>query len=239
MKKTLKLVTGDIKRLVNYKILPISIATTLLWVVIIFFVKKDEALFIAPFLIFVDVSLMSLVFLGASFHFERQENTVKAMMVMPVSLVEIMMSKITSSIFLGLTSAFLTSIALFFIHGITYNYLLLFVFVIIAGAAHGAIGLLMAISTRDFTTMLGLMMLYTIVFSLPSILVDFEVISVKYEKILFISPAHSSSELINTVMTGNMDTANVLLASFYLIIGTFCIIKFLVYPRYKEYAVRG
>ncbi len=138
MNKTLKLVSGDIKRLVNYKILPISIATTLLWVVIIFFVKKEEALFIAPFLIFVDVTLMSLVFLGASFHFERQENTIKAMMVMPISLMEIMMSKIASSVFLGLTSAVLTSIALFFIHGITYNYFLLLVFVIIAGAAHGA-----------------------------------------------------------------------------------------------------
>ena len=160
-----RLVVGELKRLVRYNILPVSLVTAIIWVVLFLFLSENEAREIAPLLIFVDVAAMSILLLGASHHLEKQEGTVRTMMVMPISLGQILAAKTIASMVLAIESTVVTSVALFFIHRVTFNYVVLLMFVAIAGAAHAAIGFVFSLRSRDFTSMLGILIGY--MFLLP------------------------------------------------------------------------
>ncbi len=90
-----KLIAGELKRLMRYKILPVSLATVIIWIVLFLFISEREAREIAPLLIFVDVAAMSILLLGASHHLEKQEGTIRSMMVMPVSPGQILATNLT------------------------------------------------------------------------------------------------------------------------------------------------
>lgn len=239
MKNISKLFLGELRRLVTYKILPISLVTAVIWIVIFLFISSDEARSVAPLLIFVDVTLMSILLVGASHHLEKQEGTIKSMMMMPVSLGEILTAKVFSAMVLGIESAIITSIALYAIHGITFNYVLLFLFVIIAGGAHAVLGFLFSLISKDFTSGLGLLMVYMIFMGIPSILFSVNVIDVKYEWLLMISPSHSANTLINSVVVGDIEVVKLLIACAYLVALAVILIRFVVYPKFKDNAVRG
>jgi len=239
MKNLIRLIKGELKRLIRYKILPVSLATTFIWIVLLLFLSEKEAREIAPLLICVDVAAMSILLLGASHHFEKQEGTIKTMMVMPVSLEQILAAKTVGSMVLAVESAILISAALFFIHGITFNYVLLLLFVIIAGTAHASIGLVLSLRSRDFTTMLGLLMAYMFLFTIPSILFSFGVIDVKYEWLLMISPYHSTSHLITSAITDEFEITMAIAGCLYLTILATVLFKFAVYPMFKDNAARG
>ena len=85
----------------------------------------------------------------------------------------------------------MTAAALFFIHKVTFNYLALIVFVAVAAAAHAAIGFVLSLKSKDFTTMLVALMGYMFIFTIPSLLFSFGAIAEKYEWLLMLSPSHS------------------------------------------------
>lgn len=239
MKTLWKLFLGEMRRMVSYKILPVSLFTSLLWIIAFLFLSKLEALQIAPLLIFMDVSMMSILLIGAAHHLERTEGTVKSMMVMPVSIGQIVISKVMASIALGLESAVVTSAALYFIHGLTLNYGLLFLAILVAGAAHGAIGFSLALLSRDFSSMLGILMLYIVAFAAPSILLTLKVIPASYEWLVLLSPSHAAQILINAGVAGNGQTGKLIFSYGYLAALTGLLLSLHVYPGFKRHAVRG
>ncbi|HHT85039.1 MAG: ABC transporter permease [Bacillota bacterium] len=105
MSSQARLVAGELKRLAKYNILPVSLATAIIWVVLFLFLSEQEAREITPLLIFVDVAAMSILLLGASHHLEKQEGTIKTMMVMPVSTGQILAAKTVASMVLAVESA--------------------------------------------------------------------------------------------------------------------------------------
>lgn len=234
-----RLVVGELKRLVRYNILPVSLVTAIIWVVLFLFLSENEAREIAPLLIFVDVAAMSILLLGASHHLEKQEGTVRTMMVMPISLGQILAAKTIASMVLAIESTVVTSVALFFIHRVTFNYVVLLMFVAIAGVAHAAIGFVFSLRSRDFTSMLGILIGYMFLFTIPSILFSFDIIDEKYEWLLMISPSHSASHLITSAITGEFEVIMTIVGCLYLIILAAILFKFEVYPRFKDNAVRG
>lgn len=233
-----KLLLGEIKRLIKYKILPVSIVTSFIWILIFIFLNKAEALKIAPLLIFVDISMMSILLISASNFLERQDGTIKTIMVLPVSLLEILLSKIISSLFLTFISAFITSLALYFIHSVVFNYGLLFIFIVITGIIHIIIGFWFSQISKDFTSMLGVFLMYLFPFTVPTILFSFGIINERYEWLLMISPAHSSHHLITSSIIESYDLGKIIFSSIYLILLSLILIKFVVYPKFKENAVR-
>lgn len=239
MRNIIKLTQGELFRLVKYMILPVSLITSIIWIIIFLLLSKQEALKLAPLFIYTDVTLMSVILLGASHHFEKQEDTIKTMMIMPVSTAEILTSKVIASMVLGLESTLVTALALYFIHGVVLDYLLMFLFVLVAGAAHAEIGFLLSLISRDFTTMLGWMMIYMFVFSIPTIFFMFGIIDAKYEWLLMISPSHAASNLMASAITGSYDTPKLIVALAYLAVLTFVLFKYAVYPKFKTDAVRG
>lgn len=239
MKTMRKLFLGEMRRMVSYKILPVSLFTSVLWIITFLLLSKTEAQSIAPMLLFADVALMSILLVGASHHLERQEGTVKSMLVMPVSIGQIVVSKIMASLALGLESAVVTCGALYFIHGVTLNYGLLLLAVIVSGTAHAALGYSLSLWSRDFSSMLGILSLYIAVFAVPSILMILEVIPASYDWLLLISPSHAAQIQLNAAFTGAFDAAKLLVSFGYLSVLAVVLLLKHVYPGFKRHAVRG
>jgi fluoroquinolone transport system permease protein len=239
MSKLVRLIKGELNRLVKYKILPVSLVTALIWIGVLMFISAEEARKTAPLFIFVDVAVMSVLLLGASFHLEKQDGTIKTMMVMPVSLSQILAAKTVASMVLAFESVVITSVALYLIHGVSFNYIVLLLFVAIAGAAHAAIGFSISLNSKDFTSMLGLLALYIFLFTAPSILLSFGIIDAKYEWLFMISPSHSANHLITSVISGEYRLAIAIAGCLYLTFLTAVLFKYVVYSKFKENAVRG
>ena len=56
MSSQARLVAGELKRLVKYNILPVSLATAIIWEVVLFLFLSNRKHEITPLLIFVDVA---------------------------------------------------------------------------------------------------------------------------------------------------------------------------------------
>jgi fluoroquinolone transport system permease protein len=235
----IKLTAGEVKRLIRYKILPVSLATSVLWVILFLFVSGAEARQLTPLVIFVDVAAMSILLLGASHHLEKQDGTIKTMMVLPVSPWAVLVAKTIASLVLALESALIVSVALFVIHRITFNYAALLAVVLIAGAAHAAIGFVMSLASKDFTTMLGFLMAYMFVFTIPSVLFSLGVIDAKYKWLLMLSPSHSANHLLTSAVKGEFNLTMTVFGSVYLVLLTVGLFRFVVYPQFKSNVVRG
>ncbi len=90
-----------------------------------------------PLLVFVDVSMMSIILIGASHHLEQQ-SIIKSMMIMPVSLGQILCAKIARRDGAYCRSRWRSaSLALLVIHGVVINYAMLLFAVVLGGAARG------------------------------------------------------------------------------------------------------
>ena len=172
MSSLVKLFLGEMKRMVSYKILPISVATSMIWVVLFSLLSAEEARRFAPLLLYTDAGVMSLLLAGAFHHLERIDGTVKTMMVLPVSTGQIILAKALAAAALGLISALVVSLALYFLHGITLRYLVLLLTIAAAAMAHAAIGLVIALKARDFSGTLGGVMLFIMLIFVPAILLE-------------------------------------------------------------------
>jgi len=193
----------------------------------------------APLVIFIDTAVMSVLLLGASHHLEKQDGTIRTMMVMPVSLGQIITAKTVASMFLAMESAVITSLAVFLIHRITFNYASLFLFIAISGAAHAAIGFVLSLNSRDFSSMLGLLAAYMFIFTVPSILFSFQIINARYEWLLMISPSHSANHLIASAVMEEYKPGLVITGCLYLVFLAAVLFKFAVFPKFRDNAVRG
>jgi len=239
MNNILKLTGGELRRMVKYMILPVSVFTSLLWCAVFFALSAEEARGLAPLFLFTDVALMSIMLLGASYHLEKQEGTIKSVMMLPVTMSEILISKTISSMILALESTVIISAALYFIHGVTLNYAVLLLFVIIASAAHAAIGFALSLFSRDFSSLLGILMTYMTVFTVPSILLAFDIIPRSYEWVLMVSPSQCAFTLLERAVTGVSGSGKIVFSLVYLIVISALFFRFIVYPKFKSNAVRG
>jgi len=165
MRSAMRLTAGELKRLISYKLLARTLFTSFIWVIVYLFMTKEDAADIAPLFLFVDVCVVSMLLIGASFYLEQQESTIKSIMVLPVSLGQILSSKVVASLVLGLVSVAITCIAIFLIHGIWLNYALLLLFVLLAAAAHAAIGFSLALYGKNLGSMVLLVIAYLHIFT--------------------------------------------------------------------------
>ena len=62
-KKLVTLISGEIQRSVKYKVLTIGAALSFIWLIVIFFIRKDNAALqvLVPLFIFSDAVLMSVM----------------------------------------------------------------------------------------------------------------------------------------------------------------------------------
>jgi fluoroquinolone transport system permease protein len=239
MNNFLHLLNGEIVRLVKYKVLPIALLTSLIWIAIIFLLNKEEARGLMPSLMIMDIGMMSVILIGASLFLEKQENSLKSLLVAPVNFHQIILAKIISSTLLGIISALVVSLSAYFIHGISINYFLLILYSLLGTGVHVLIGICLSLISKDFTKLLINYVIFACVFTIPSLLNSFGLFSINLDYILLISPTQCAQVLINSLVLNNTSTTELIIAIIYIVglsIGLYW--KF-IYKNFKIFAIGG
>ncbi|MGD9581871.1 MAG: ABC transporter permease [Vampirovibrionia bacterium] len=232
------LVKGELLRLHKYNVIFISIFIAIIWGVVLYFVNSDLFNALLPFLILVDATMMSLMYIGSVMFFEKKESTLSSVLVTPVTNQEIILSKILANTIHNLFSTSLIIIAFIFIKQVEINYLLMLIAIILVTAVFTGWGLLLSYFQKDFTTMLTNLMLLMFLFLLPSALYEFGVLkSPAWEYILLLNPIQAAQEVI----VGGFRNVNLdwqyYFSLGYLVIGGLLSYKFLILPKFNDYAV--
>ncbi|MDD3923835.1 MAG: ABC transporter permease [Erysipelotrichaceae bacterium] len=239
MKNRLNLIKGEIARLGKYQIISIGLLTSFIWIVIFALIKQEEALELAPVFLFADLAIMSILLMGASFYLEKQEGTLSSIMMLPVNVVDIIVAKTIASIFMALLSAIAVAIGLYVIYGIILNYALLLFYVVLTVTASVAIGFVLSLFAHDFSSLLGLLMTYMFIFMIAPLLYSLNIIPSNLEWMLYISPSYGVMHLMTAVINSlTIDLKTILIILYQIIIAVVLFIM-IVYPRFKQNAIRG
>ena len=237
--KTLKgLLRGEFQRLLKYNIIQVSFGVSVLWVLILFLVGKEETDVFLPLVVFMDLTMMSVLLMGVSLFYERQENTLKTLMVTPAPMWGIALSKVIASVYLALQSVVVVVGVSYFAFDITFRLLPLFGFVLIISLSHGIFGFVLSLFSKDFNGLLALIVSYMIIFAFPSIFYALDLMSEAVEPILLISPTHVALLMIDYGFHKAVDTFELIYGTLYLIVGSGLLWKYLIIPIYPIKGVK-
>ncbi|MGD9901310.1 MAG: ABC transporter permease [Spirochaetales bacterium] len=234
-----KLLIADLMRLKKYNILQISTIFAVIYAVIIGFTSAAEATALVPLLVFIDATMMSIIMLGASLFFEKQEGSLKSVMVAPVKLWEVIASKVLSAVLLSLITAIIVGGAAILIHGAQINLALLAVYAFLGAMAHVMIGFVLVIWSKDFNALIINYILYVLIFTLPALFVLTGLIPSSWEFIIYISPAYIVELLLNTAAGQALSVWGLIGSIAYLVAISVVIFKFFVTKKFKQYVMRG
>lgn len=235
----MKMFVEDVKRLYKYNILQISVGLAFVYAALIYFTDPAEAVAIVPLLVFVDVTMMSIILLGASLFFEKQDGSLKSVMVSPVSLVEVIIVKIMAAVLISVITGVILSTVAIIVHSAAINIGLLLLYAILGAVVHIMIGFALVIISKDFNALLINYIIYVMVFTLPALLFGVGVIPASYDWLLYISPSYIAQMLINTSVGAQITVLETILGIFYLLTITVVLYKTFVIKKFKEYIIRG
>lgn len=247
--RLLVLIKGELTRLNKYGVFSISILVAVIWGTVLFLVNDDVLRGLLPFVLFIDATMMSVMYIGAEMHFEKTESTISTMLVTPVSNNEMVASKVLANTIHNLISS-LMLVAVFFgagkfgvINEIGINIWLVVVGITVSTASFTILGLVLSYYQKDFTDMLVTLFGIVIFLMIPSILLMFGVIQGDiWENIMLINPVEAAQ---NVISGGFLNAEGKLVLDFsyyfslgYIFIGTIVVYILLAIPKFQDYAVR-
>ncbi len=238
MRQLSVLIRGEFKRLIRYKLIQVGFGVSILWVMVMFLIGPEEAGAFVPMFIFMDVAMMTVLLIGASFFYERQENTLKSMLTSPASMRSIIASKMFSAVYIALQSSLFIGLIAYFFFNVDINFFLLIPFSILIAFFHAMIGYTFAVLVEDFPALLALMMAYMILFGFPSLFYALGLLSETLETILLISPTHASMLLIDYAFYASNDLWIIALGIVYLLIASIVLSNMVVFPKYIDKAIK-
>ncbi len=238
MNKLWHLTLSEIKRLFKYNIIIFGFITSFIWAIIIGFSDKATVEMLAPFLIIMDAGLMSILLLGASYYLEKQEMTLQSVIVTPVKLSFVLLSKIFAALFTAFVSFVIVVVTILIFHDIQINILLMFVYVILTVLAHTAIGYLVVLSAKDFIQMLVRFMMLMLLFMLPLLLVALDLVPDNLQILTYISPSYAAQMLFKSTYEAQ-NVGYIWFAIGVLTVIPLVLYPFVVYKKFEKVAVEG
>ena len=238
--RLLVLIKGELQRLVKYNVVTISLVVALIWFALLYFVNDIDVLSsMLPFIILVDATIMAILYIGAMMFFEKTESTISTMLVTPVSNSEMILSKVLANTIHMLLSSMLIVVVFFFVKDVDVNWILIILALILSVSFHSLLGFAFSFHTKDFTSMLVGVFMYSIVFLIPPTLNSFNLLfkGEVWEYVLLILPTQASIKIIEVGFGGAIE-AKFFISLAVLILGGLALYKLYVLPKFKEYAVR-
>jgi len=231
------LFAGELQRMKKYHILTASILVAFFWIGAIHLLEIGDISFLFAMVVYFDVVSMSIVMIGVTIFFEKQEGVLKTLFVSPINKSEFILAKILGN----LVSNFITIL-------IVYLYAIIFLEISIStigligavfliGLFHSFIGFLIIYRSDDFTEMLIGMVMYFLIFMIPIILELFGVIESEiFSNLLFIIPTKTSAVLMEGIL-GTAKLWELMVSIIYLIAGSI-ILGYFVFKQFKNFAAR-
>lgn len=240
MSNLILLVKGELQRLQKYNVTLMSLIVAVIWSGILFFID-DMLLFqtLLPFVIMLDVTLMSVMYTGAVMYYEKSENTMFSLLVTPVTHASLIVSKVIANVIHQTISTGLVIVVFVFIKGIEVSFLIVLI-MMLSIALHTLIGFVFTYTAKDFTSMLTNFMFVMIVVVTPTLLISLNIISstnwVNY--LLLLSPVEQASNMIQGVMSKSYHDRFIISAILSLIY-VFVMYRWYVLPKFSNYVQKG
>ena len=188
MKKFFALIKGEVIRLWRYQITLFGLIVSSIWIILIAVVSKEEANALLPQLIVLDSGLMAIILLGASYFYEKQEGTMKAVLVSPTSPAVLLSAKIIGALMGNLLSVFLMWLTMLVIHQSMFSIFAALGLVIIISLTHLSIGYVLIYWSKDFMDLLLKYTFVVLVLLVPTILVSLNILTDGLENLAYLSP---------------------------------------------------
>ncbi|HRX45599.1 MAG TPA: hypothetical protein P5091_06115 [Acholeplasmataceae bacterium] len=240
MNKLLLLIKGELTRLTKYHVTTVSMLVAVVWFLLLYFLDDQDLLMeMLPFVIIIDATMMSVIFIGSVMFFEKIESTFSTMLVTPVTNAELILSKAIANTLHSMFSSTLVILAFFFVKQVDVVW-----YIIIPGLAlsifmHSLLGFVFSFHSKDFTTLLVNVMIYSFVITIPVVLHYFDLILKAdiWDTLLLIVPTQAAIELIVSGFGTALDykfVVAIIVLLLYAILGYYLYVK----PKFKEYAVK-
>lgn len=237
MNKFRVLFWGEVIRLGRYNLFAASIFVSAIWVGILHFLNVEDVTTIVPQLIFLDVTTMATLLVGVSLIYERDEDTLRTLMATPISKNQYLLGKVLANIVPSILSLTVMYAYSKLFKTIQINYLLLLGAVVLVSFFHSLTGMLLTYFSKSFTDLLMIIIAIFIIFLLPVILVEFDIITNEiFTKGIYILPTKAALMVIMGT-TGIIDTWEIIISIVYLIASSL-VLYYLVYRYFNLYALR-
>lgn len=240
------LIKGELERLNKYGVFSISILVAFIWGVVLFLIDSAYLGTFLPFVLLLDATMMSVMYIGAEMHFEKTESTISTMLVTPVTNGELVASKTLANTIHNLISSLLI-IGVFYFAGVFeaipdpgIKIWLLLLAVIVVTSTFTILGLILSYYQKDFTEMLVSMFVLVIFLMIPSLLITFGVLTGDiWENAMLINPIQAAQEIIR----GGFETGEALGYKYYVSLGYIFFGGILLYfkvaiPKFQNYAIK-
>lgn len=231
------LLLGEIQRMKKYNILAAGFFVSLIWIGVLHFSGLEDVSKIFPLLIFLDATSMAMLLVGVTMFFEKQEGTIKTLLVSPISKVEYIMAKTFANIISNIETLAILYIYARFFKVINISIGGLLAAVILVAFIHSLIGFLLTYYSKDFTDLLMGIMKYAFLFLIPIFLEEVGLIKNQLIKnMLYIIPTKASLTLLKATARG-IEFSEVMLSIFY-IVGVSILLFFFVFKKFDDFAVK-
>lgn len=231
------LVKGELDRLNKYGLFRATFVVTLFWLGAAWFMDGDVLNFFVPIIFLLEASMMTILLVGVTLFYEKKEHTVNSIIVTPVTEQEYLFSKIAINIINSMISVVVISVAIYFMKGITFNYLLLVPAMIVVTVVHTMIGIKIAYHSLNFSSLLVNYIIYVFVFMVPTILAALDVIRGLAVDLLLVLPPEASNIILGAAFR-DVEAWRLLAAYGYLLLLTGLTYKFWVKPELNAYVMR-
>jgi fluoroquinolone transport system permease protein len=236
MAKIKHLVAGEFQRLTKYNLFTASFFVALIWIGLGIFLDPEEFRMFLPFVFLMEASAMTALLVGAQMYYEKKEHTISSMLISPISSSDYIISKILTNIINLIIIFGVIFLSMYFIKDMTFNYLILLIAVFLVTAFYVFVGILLSYISKDFTALLLNYMVIMIVFILPSIAVMIGLLPVEWKDYLFWFPSDVTIRLFMASTEASVDWVQYALDSAYILVLGFIFFRFLILPRFKDYA---
>jgi len=199
MKRLLNIMKWDMIFQMNYKLYPVGVVITVVWIAILAILPGEIMEYALPIILLADLSTMGLMFIGAILFFEKGQGSIHAVIVTPMKTSDYLLSKvITLCAYIVLISTIVV-VATAFIKGLTVNYLFVILATVLTSVAYTFGGFLLSSRYKKFTDFFLPMALVFGFFNIPLIWM-FDVESVEaFRALIYVIPSHGLIILLQSM----------------------------------------
>ena len=198
MNKLMVLLKGDQRRMLRYGITYASLATSIIWIIMIQLINPTSIDAYFPLFIFIDVTMMTFLLVGVAMMFEKQESALKSMLVTPISKHYYLFSKIITTVISSLITLVLLGAYGKVFKDLSINYLGIIGAVTLTAFIFTCIGILFTYKSKDFTILLMWLMAFFFGLAIPTMLQMFGIITAKwFEYIQYANPTKAALTILN------------------------------------------
>lgn len=232
------LVSGEFNRLIKYNLFTASFVVALIWVVVGYFLDKDEFFEFLPFVFLMEASAMTALLIGAEMFFEKKEHTISSMLISPMKESEYIFAKILANVLNLFVMFGIIAGSVYFLKDLLFGFHWLAIGILLVTAYYVFIGILLSYISKDFTALLLNYMLMMIVLVFPTMMVQVGLLDASWADYLYWTPTDVTMRLMTASIADSVNLVDYLIDCVYVIALSFVMYRFLVLPYFKDFATK-